>query len=84
MAERFLAEGQYIEAGERYAAAYGAKTSKPEYANLAAEQFYLVKDYARAAEYFKLVSKDWKTFPLAGLKYARSLKQAQRYKNLLN
>jgi hypothetical protein len=79
MAERFIAEGKYTEAGERYAAAYGAKTSKSEYANLAAEQFYLTKDYARAAEYFKLVAKDWKNYPLAGLKYARSLKQAQRY-----
>lgn len=79
LAERFLADGQYVEAGERYAAAFGAKTSKTEYANLAGEQFYLVKDYARAADYFKIVAKDWKDFPLAGLKYARSLKQSQQY-----
>ena len=79
LGERFAAQGQYLEAAEQFAGAYKAKPGKSELAFQAAEYFYLVKDYKRAARHFKAVARDFKEYPLAGLKYARSLKQTGDY-----
>ncbi len=79
LAARFTTAGDYLKAAEQNAAAYEAKPRKTEYAYAAAEQFYLVKDYARAAKYYQLIARDYKAYPLAGLRYARSLKQDGKF-----
>ena len=79
LAERFLALGERLKAAEQYAGAYTARPKKTEYAYAAAEQFFLMKDYARAAEYYAPIIRSSKDYPLAGLQYARSLKQAGRF-----
>ena len=75
LGERFEAAGKHRQAAEQFALAYDAKKRKEEYAARAAELFYLVKDYERAARYFAAVESDKGEYPLAGLKRARSLKQ---------
>ncbi len=75
LAERFLALGDHLKAAEQYADAYAQRPNKAEYAFAAAEEFYLVKDYARAAAHYEPIVREWKAYPLAGLRYARSLKQ---------
>ncbi len=75
LAERFLALGEHLKAAEQYADAYLMKPRKDELAFAAAEEFYLVKDYTRAAAHYEPIVREWKDYPLAGLRYARSLKQ---------
>ncbi len=75
LAERFLALGEHLKAAEQYADAYLMKPQKTELAFAAAEEFYLVKDYTRAAAHYAPVVREWKEYPLAGLRFARSLKQ---------
>lgn len=79
LAERFAAAGEWQKAAEQNAAAYELKTKKEHLAHRAAEQFYLVKDYARAAEMYQVVVRNWREYPLAGLRYARSLKQDGKF-----
>ena len=76
LAERFERQGEYREAAEQYAAAYAAKPRKHEYAHRAAEYFYLTKDYRRAAALYDAVRGQQSDYPLAGLNYARCLKQS--------
>ena len=79
LAERFEELGEYLKSGEQYARAHAAKPKKTEHAYKSAEFFYQVKDYARAAEQYALVRRDWRAYPFAGLRYARSLKQDGRF-----
>lgn len=79
LAERFGELGEHLKSAEQYARAYAARPKKEEYAFEAAENFFLVKDYARAAEHYAVVKRDWGTYPLAGLRYARALKQDARF-----
>ena len=79
LAERFETAGDFANAAEQYLRAYEAKPKKSELAYKAAEYFYLTKDYARAAEAYAPIRREWRDYPLAGLRYARSLKQDARF-----
>ncbi len=79
LAETFEQKGNYRAAAEQFALAYTTKTRRTEYAYRAAEYFYLIKDYEQAAAYFQLLADDYDDYPLAGLKYARCLKQQGLY-----
>jgi len=79
LGDQLAAEGKYLPAAEQYALAFEAKPKKLEYAHQAAEYFRLVKDYARAAELFAFTRNELQDYPLAGLNYARALKQQGRF-----
>ena len=79
LAERFDKEGAWLNAAEQYKAAYQQKPHKRDVAEKAAERFALIKDYAQAANLYAVVARNWRDYPLAGLKYARNLKQAGRF-----
>lgn len=78
-AELLLRKGQYEEAGKLYAEAWESKPAKKELAFQAAESFSFAKDYEKAAQYYGHTLDKPKQFPLAGLKYARALKQNGQY-----
>ena len=75
LADQLYAEAQYADAAEHYEAAWRQKTKKKELIHKAAESYYIVKDYRKAAAAYEKVKDDVKDYPLAGLKYARCLKQ---------
>lgn len=79
LGDRFLTEGEYLQAASQYAKAYDLKSKKSDLASKAANLFYLSKDYQNASKYFKIVAHKVKKYPLAGLKYARCLKQSGDY-----
>ncbi|HHB79036.1 MAG TPA: tetratricopeptide repeat protein [Saprospiraceae bacterium] len=78
LAEKKEKVGAFSEAGFHYEAAYRLK-SKRKLAYKAAESYYAVKDFRRAANmYSKILDYD-KHYPLVRLKYARCLKQSGQY-----
>lgn len=78
-AEDLLKKGQYEAAAGLYHTAWELKPSKKELAYQAGEAYALAKDYGRAADSYEKALDKTKSFPLVGLKYARSLKQSGRY-----
>lgn len=78
-ADDFFSNAQYTNAAEHYKAAWLKKPKKKEFIYKAGEAYAVIKDYKNAAEAFKNVKDDFKEFPLAGLKYARALKQSGDY-----
>lgn len=79
LADEAYEKGDYEEAAQNYYEAWIAKENKKELVFNAAENFYKVRNYRKAAECYSNVADDNTTYPLAGLKYARSLKQDGRY-----
>ena len=79
LAEEEFDKGNYAEAGENFQAAWEAKPKKTELIFKAAESFYIINDYRAAAEAYQHVKDENDTYPLVGLKYARSLKQDAQY-----
>ena len=78
-ADKLFGEAQYASAAEYYMAAWKQKPKKLELAFKAGEAFYIIKDYAKAADAFKNVKEEYSDYPLIGLKYARALKQSGDY-----
>jgi len=78
-AEELFEEGKYAEAAEKYAAAWEKKPKKEDLIFNAGESYYLIRDYRNAAEAYQHVKGNYDDYPLAGLKYARSLKQDGQY-----
>ena len=79
LANRFASEGNYFASAEQYEKAFAEKPKKTAHAYQAASYFYLVKDYARASKLFSIVANDYADYPLAGLNYARCLKQQGKF-----
>ena len=79
MAEESLAAGQYEAAGDHFLAAWKQKPKKLDMAFMAGECFYVIKDYARAAEAYLPVKDFNDDFERVGFKYARALKQNREY-----
>ncbi|MFK8102766.1 MAG: tetratricopeptide repeat protein [Saprospiraceae bacterium] len=79
LANNFLKQGQYAEAGENYLLAWKQKTKKKNLAYQAGKAFLQIKDYRKAAEAFAHIKKELKDFPLIGLEYGRCLKQDGQY-----
>lgn len=78
-AEVLMTKKDYAEAADHYERAWRQKEKKLNLAFLAAENYYLNKDYRKAAELYQLLRDDAEDYPLLGLKYARSLKQDGQY-----
>lgn len=72
-------QGKYAEAAAQYEEAFKKKPKNKDLAFKTAETYYMIKDYRKAAEYWQYVKDDNAKYPMAGLKYARSLKQDGRY-----
>ncbi len=79
MAEELLEQAQYADAAEHFEQAWKKKSKKKDLIFKAAEAYYIVKEYRKAAEAYKNVSTDYKKYPTAGLEYARCLKQDGQY-----
>ena len=79
LADELYANSQYADAGEHYRSAWKMKTKKKELIYKAGESFYTVRDYPNAADCWRNVKDDNDTYPLNGLRYARSLKQNGDY-----
>jgi hypothetical protein len=78
-AEALLKTGQSEQAGALFYAAWESKPAKKDLAYQAGKAFAASKNYTRAAESFEKALGKPKSFPLAGLEYARSLKQCGKY-----
>ncbi len=79
LAEELYMKSLYADAAEHYESAFRKKTKKKYLIAKAAECYYIVRDYKKAASAFEHIKEDHKKFPLSGLKYARSLKQSGKY-----
>jgi hypothetical protein len=79
MADEFYVKSLYADAAEHYEAAWRQKGKKKDLIYKAAECYYIIKDYKKAASAFKNVKDEKKEYPLAGLRYARCLKQDGNY-----
>ncbi|MCB0519304.1 MAG: SPOR domain-containing protein [Lewinellaceae bacterium] len=79
LAEQLFEKAQYADAGEHYRAAWKQKTKKQELIYKAGECFYTIRDYRNAVDCWKNVKDENNTYPLIGLRYARSLKQNGEY-----
>ncbi len=77
-ADEFFNKGDYAKAAQNYEKAY-EKKNKKELLFKTGESYYLLRNYRKAAEAYQSVKDMNKEFPLAGLKYARSLKQDGQY-----
>ncbi|MBK6997445.1 MAG: hypothetical protein IPH31_22000 [Lewinellaceae bacterium] len=74
-AERSLAQGNYAaEAAAKFERAGRLNNSDPTLLYHAAEAYNKVRDYHNAANCYR-TAKDDQRFPMANLRYARSLKQ---------
>ncbi|MFK8055323.1 MAG: tol-pal system YbgF family protein [Saprospiraceae bacterium] len=81
-ADWLVADGQFSKAAGLYADAFKEK-SRNVYAYKAAELYFAVKDYSKAAKFYEAVAKNSTEYPKAGLMYARSLKQMCNYDDAL-
>jgi hypothetical protein len=72
-------KGNFSEAGEQYEQAARLKENKPETMYKAAECYYRIRNYVRAVACYDLAKDEFKKHELAGLRYARSLKQTEQY-----
>jgi len=77
-AERESKSGRILAAAELLERAGRLKNSDPALMHRAAEAYAQVRDYLSASNCYRVAMTD-KRYPLAGLKYARSLKQQARY-----
>lgn len=79
MADDFYKNALYTDAAEHYEAAWRQKPKKLELIHKAAESYFIIKDYKKAANAYKNIKDEGKKYPMAGLRYARSLKQDGNY-----
>jgi len=78
-AEELEQNGDYASAAEVYEQAWNKKNKRTELIYKAGENYSQVRNYAEAANAYRNALDDPKDFPLAGLKYARALKQQGKY-----
>ena len=79
LADEMLTTGKIGEAAAQYEQAARLNTSNSALLYKAAEAYYRVRDYEKAAECYAEVKQEYERYELAGLRYARSLKQSGRY-----
>ncbi|MEZ5058759.1 MAG: hypothetical protein R2879_17120 [Saprospiraceae bacterium] len=79
LADELYAKSLYADAAEHYEAAWRQKPKKDDLIHKAAECYYIIKDYKKAISAYQNIKDDHKNFPLAGLRYARCLKQDGNY-----
>ena len=78
-ADKLFKEGQLENAATLYESAWEKKKNKTELMYKAGECYYELKDFRRATEAYRKVKNATGEAGLAGLKYARSLKQTGQY-----
>ena len=78
-ADELYAAGNYAQAAKIYEQAWQKKNKKKELIYKAGDAYHLLRDYPNAAKAYANVKDDTDDFPLAGLYYARSLKQEGNY-----
>lgn len=78
LAEELLQKRNFAEAAMHYEMAHKLKPQKSELLFAAAENYLLVRDFRKASHTFGQL-KNNSSYPLAGMKYALSLKQDKRY-----
>ena len=78
LAEELLQKRNFAEAAKYFEKAHELKPAKTELLSYAAENYLLVRDFRKAAHTFGQL-KNSENYPLAGMKYALSLKQDKRY-----
>lgn len=78
-ADQSYEAGNYADAAKLYEQAWRKKNKKKELIYKAGEAYDLLRDYPNAAKAFANVKDDNDDFPLAGLYYARNLKQSNDY-----
>ena len=79
VAEELYLKSLYTDAAEHFEAAFRKKTKKKDAIAKAAECYYITRDYKKAASAYRHIKDERKKFPLAGLRYARSLKQSEKF-----
>jgi len=75
-AKQAFARGQFAEAGPLYEQAARLRNNRPDVMAQAAESYYVLRDYAKAAECYGFAQPVLGKNDLAALRYGRSLKQA--------
>jgi Carboxypeptidase regulatory-like domain len=78
-ADKLFDQGQFEEAAALYESAWEKKQSKTNLMYKAGECYYALRDFRRASDAFYKVKNATGEAGLAGLKYARSLKQCGEY-----
>ena len=78
-ADDLFQKSLYTDAADFYEKAFRKKTKRKEYIERAAECYYITRDYKKAAAAYRHIKDERKKFPLAGLRYARSLKQSEKF-----
>lgn len=79
LAEQLEKEGNYYDAAENYRLAWEQKQSKEELIYKAAEIYYGMNDYRKAAAAYQHVPANFNDDQLVKLKYARALKRDGQY-----
>lgn len=79
-AKKAYQAGKYLEAGDAFTKAWEKKEKNTDLIYRAGECYMLVKEYRKAAEAYQHIKDDNKKYNLAGLRYARALKQDGQYK----
>lgn len=83
LATELLEKRNYAEAAEHYEKAYKLKPQRLDLLNSAAENYLLVRDFKNAARAFSQLKNMKDVFPMAGLNYALSLKQDEKYNDAI-
>ncbi len=79
IADKLFEQGKYADAAEHYEAAWKKKPTKKDLIYKAGDCYYELKNFRKAAETYKRVKDENGDVGLAGLKYARALKQDGQY-----
>jgi Tetratricopeptide repeat/WD40-like Beta Propeller Repeat len=79
-AKKAYEAGKYLEAGDAFTKAWEKKEKNTDLIYRAGECYMLVKEYRKAAESYQHIKDENKKYNLAGLRYARALKQDGQYK----
>lgn len=79
LADELFLKSLYTDAAEHYEAAFRKKTKKKHFIAKAAECYYITRDYKKAATAYRYIKDERKKYPLGGLRYARSLKQSEKF-----
>lgn len=82
-ADAMITAGKIGEAAAQYEQAARLDAGDPALLYKAAEAYYRVRDYRKAASCYAEVKQEYERFELAGLRYARALKQSGRYEEAI-
>lgn len=79
LADEMISAGKIGEAAAQYEQAARLNANDPVLLYKAAEAYYRVRDYRRASDCYAEVKEEYERYELAGLRYARALKQSGQY-----